>query len=86
MKVFASQSQTPQKCMLEGATLKEEIYGDTKWNVGNIKTPHLKSEAKQQTLTKKSHVFFFLFLFHWNFSISHVPSERFCSLTLIAIG
>ena len=34
------QSQTPQKCMLERAILKEEIYGDTKWSVGNIKTPH----------------------------------------------
>ena len=40
MRSFATQSQTPQECMLEGAILKEEIYGDTKWSVGNIKTPH----------------------------------------------
>ena len=62
MKVFATQSQTPQKCMLEGAILKGEIYGDTKWNVGNIKTPHLKSEAKYVTKINKKKVmssFFF---------------------------
>ena len=41
--------------MLEGAILKEEIYGgDTKWNVGNIKTPHLKSEAKYVTKINKT--------------------------------
>ena len=74
MKVFASQSQTPQKCMLEGAILKEEIYGDTKWNVGNIKTPHLKSEAKQQTLTKKvmSSFFFSCFTGTFQFHMSLV--------------